>query len=83
MKNDETIQFSYDYEGSIPQDSFFIDPNNYPYCLDDFEFYYNGETIYNEEGYSIFDVVLGIDAAQLSSVIIKVQNELQIIEKLK
>jgi len=76
LNNDRTIHIdSYDYTGSIPEDSCLIDPTNFPSCLDNFEFTYNGETLYKKEDYGSFNFILPIDAVQLNSAIIKIQND--------
>ena len=76
LNNDKTMQFSYDYDGEnySPSDSCFNSSYNYS-CIDEFEFSYNGDNLYNGEFNSSINYILPIDAYQYNSAILKVQND--------
>jgi hypothetical protein len=76
--NDQSIIYTYDYSGDNynTNDSCFNASFNYS-CMDEFQFFFNGDGLYLEEFYNSTDYVLPIDAYQLKSVIIKLHNDYQ------
>ena len=76
LNNDKTMQFNYDYSGLnySQNDSCFNASFNYS-CIDEFEFTYNGENLYNGEFNGFTNYILPIDAYQYTSAILKIQND--------